>query len=289
MKNPTTCPGNLSPSGGAVVSKTPALAPLRSSAALWRRRTGVGVALLVALTTFQSRLSQAQDVKSILEGGLGNAPSLSNLSEDQVGSGLKEALSKGIEIAVKNLGKTGGFLDDLAVKIPMPPTLQKIEKMARAAGEGETVDKFIVSMNRAAEQAVPEAIGVLANSMQQMTLNDAKAILTSTNTAATAYFKRTSEKELHERFLPIVKKATDQVGVTHLYKQMTGKVDLGGFGSFGGFGGSNKENFDVDSYVTRKALDGLFIKIADQERQIRNNPVARTTGLLQQVFGAVGK
>ena len=124
-----------------------------------------------------------------------------------------------------------------------------------------------------------------------MTLADARAVLTGTNNAATEYFRRTGTTNLHARFLPIVKKATEQVGVTKAYKQLTGKVNLGGLRSLGGFGlgAVGQDALDVDAYVTRKALDGLFVKIAEQEKLIRENPAARTTDLLRKVFGAIGQ
>lgn len=218
---------------------------------------------------------------------------LTALPQDQVVSGLKEALAKGVQFAVTNLGKADGFLKDASVHVPMPESLRKVEKGLRAAGQSQLADQFVTTMNRAAEQAVPEAASVLADSVRQMTIEDAKMILSSTNTAATDYFRRTSETNLYTRFLPIVKKATEQTGVTSAYKQMTSKVNTG-FGSFGGFGNTtfgkdlaNKDALDIDAYVTHKAMDGLFLKIAEQEKAIRANPAARTTDLLQKVFGSL--
>jgi hypothetical protein len=212
------------------------------------------------------------------------------LSQDQMVGGLKEALGKGVEHAVRSLGKPDGFLKDLRVKIPMPATLKKVESSLRMVGQAHLADEFVTTMNRAAEQAVPEAAAVLSQSVQQMTLTDARAILTGTNNAATQYFRRTSETNLYDRFLPIVKTATEKAGVTSAYKQMTGKLS-GGLGGFGGLGGNllGKEMPDLDAYVTHKALDGLFVKIADEEKRIRENPVARTTDLLQKVFGSLQK
>jgi hypothetical protein len=148
-------------------------------------------------------------------------------------------------------------------------------------------DEFVTTMNRAAEQAVPAAAAVLGEAVKQMSIADAKAILTGTNNAATHYFRRTSETNLQARFLPIVKVATEKAGVTSAYKRMAEKAG----GGFGGLGGNllSKEMPDLDAYITQKGLDGLFLKIAEQEKQIRENPVARTTDLLQKVFGAVGK
>jgi hypothetical protein len=173
-----------------------------------------------------------------------------------------------------------------------------VEKGLRAVGQHGLADQFVATMNHAAERAVPEAAAVLGDSVKQMSIADAKSILLSTNNAATQYFRRTSETNLHVRFLPIVKAATEKSGVTAAYKQMTdaagGPGGPGGFGGFGGFGGLSRsllgmEMPDLDDYITTQTLEGLFLKIGDQEQRIRENPVARTTDLLQQVFGAVGK
>lgn len=218
----------------------------------------------------------------------GNATTLATvLSQDEIAGGLKEALSKGVERAVASLGHEDGFLKDAAVKIPLPESLRKLELTLRKFRQDKLADEFVTTMNRAAEQAVPEAASVLANSVKQMTIADAKEILTGTNNAATQYFRRTSQTNLYERFLPIVRKATEQSGVTSAYKQMVAKAS----GGLGGFGASllNLNSYDVDGYVTQKTLDGLFLKIADEEKRIRENPAARATDLLQKVFGAIGK
>ncbi len=225
-----------------------------------------------------------------------NAPptaALAALSQDQVVGGLKEALGKGVQQAIANLGKDGGFLNDINVKIPLPESLRKVEKTLRTLRQEKLADEFITTMNRAAEQAVPEAAAVLGDSVKQMTLTDAKAILAGTNNAATTFFRRTSETNLHARFLPIVKKATESAGVTAAYKQMMDRVGkAGSLGSLNLLGGSSllgKEALDVDGYVTHKALDGLFLKIAEEEKRIRENPLARNSDLLKKVFSAVQK
>ena len=211
---------------------------------------------------------------------------LSGLSQDQIVSGLKEALGNGVKQAVAGLGKPDGFLSDLSVKIPMPQSLQTVEKTLRALRQDALADSFVTTLNRAAEKAVPEAAEVLAGAVMQMSIADAKAVLAGSNNAATQYFRHSSESNLFARFHPIVKNATDQTGVTRAYKQMTDKAALAN-----GFGLSllNKDTTDLDSYVTRKALDGLFLKIAAEEKRIRETPAARTTALLQKVFGAAAK
>ena len=212
------------------------------------------------------------------------------LTQDQMVGGLKEALAVGVEKAVAGLGKQDGFLKDLNVKIPMPQSLQKVEKTLRTLRQDKLADEFVTTMNRAAEQAVPEAAAVLGDSVKQMSIADAKSIVTGTNNAATQYFRRTSETNIHARFLPIVKAATEKAGVTSAYKRMTDKAE-GGLGGLGGLGGSllGEQVPDLDGYITRKTLDALFLKIAEQEKLIRENPIARTTDLLQSVFGSVGK
>jgi len=249
--------------------------------------------LFLTLSLAAARVCVAADFLDFFKrkaepGATSAAPtSLSGLSQDQMVQGLKEALGKGVQQAVGSLGKADGFLKDAGVKISMPASLQKIEKTLRSLGQEKMADEFVITMNRAAEQAVPEAAVVLGDSIKRMSVADARAILTGTNNAATQYFRRTSETNLFDRFQPIVKKATEATGVTRTYKQMMEKAS--GFG--GGFGASllGKDSTDIDRYVTTKALDGLFVKIAEEEKRIRENPVARTTDLLQKVFGAVGK
>jgi hypothetical protein len=213
---------------------------------------------------------------------LTGAASAIGLSEQQIADGLKEALAKGVNAAVTNLGREGGFLSDAKVRIPMPENLQRVEKTLRNLGQDKLADGFVTTLNQAAEQAVPQAAAVLGDSVKEMTVADAKSILTGTNTAATDYFRRTSETNLYARFRPIVQQATSKVGVTSAYKQMTDK--LGFVSAFLG-----KDAGDLDGYVTRKTMDGLFLKIGEEEARIRANPAARSTELLQKVFGAVTK
>lgn len=217
----------------------------------------------------------------------GGADSLLGLSQDQMVGGLKEALGKATQQAVSNLGREDGFLKDINVRIPMPQSLQKVEKALRAVRQDKLADEFLTTMNRAAEQAVPIAASVLGDSVRQMSIADARSILTGTNNAATEYFRRTCGTNLHARFLPIVKTATENAGVTGAYKRMSEKAGAG----FGGFGGGllAREMPDLDGYITSKALDGVFLKIADQEKLIRENPLARSSDLLKKVFGAVQK
>lgn len=214
-----------------------------------------------------------------------------SLSSDQVVAGLKEALGKGVNHAIASLGHEGGFLTNLNVKIPMPDKLRTVEKTLRTLQQNQLADDFVTSMNRAAEQAVPEAASVFGDAIKQMSIADAKNVLTGTNNAATEYFRRTTQTNLFAKLHPIVEKTTGAVNATALYKKMMDKVNAGNsLGGFLGSGGLVKTgDWDVDNYVTTKALDGLFKMVADEEKSIRANPAARTTDLLKSVFGAVTK
>lgn len=218
---------------------------------------------------------------------------LASLSQDQVVQGLKDALAKGLQQAIATLGHNAGFLTNTNVKIPMPEKLQKVETALRAMKQDKLADDFVATMNHAAEQAVPEAGSVFASALKQMTIEDARSILGGTNDAATQYFQKTTQTNLYARFYPIVQKATAQTGVTAAYKALMDKVNITqGLGSLGStLGGSllGKDSMDIDAYVTNKALDGLFKMVAAEEQQIRQNPVARTTDMLQKVFGALKK
>jgi len=219
-----------------------------------------------------------------------NTP-LSALSQDQMVGGLKDALGNGLQHAIATLGHAGGFLTNLDVKIPLPEKLQTVEKTLRALKQDKLADDFVATMNHAAEQAVPEAASVFSDSIKQMSITDAKNILAGTNNAATEYFRRTTQTNLYAKFLPIVKAATDKAGVTAAYKNMMNKAGVSSSvsGLLGSTGLVKPEDMDIDAYVTHKAMDGLFTMVAAEEKKIRENPAARTTDLLKQVFGAATK
>lgn len=207
------------------------------------------------------------------------AATAQKVTDNEISGGLKEALGKGIKTAISLLGKDNGFLLNDRVKIPLPKSLQKFEKGMRLAGQGKSVDDFIASMNHAAEKAVPVAIDVFVDALKKMTFDDARKILFSKeDDSATQFFRRTSEETLRGKFRPIVEEFTAKTGVTQKYKTMVGKA---------GFAAQflGKDATDLDGYVTQKALDGLFLIVADQEKQIRKDPIGRTTALLRKVFG----
>jgi Protein of unknown function (DUF4197) len=203
--------------------------------------------------------------------------STSNLSQDVIIDGLKEALNKGVKKSVSQLGQADGFLKDAGVMIPMPKALKKIDKGLRKLGQKKVADKFIATMNRAAEQAVPGTIDILIKALKAMTLKDAVNILKGEPDAATQYFKRSTLTGLRVVIKPVVQKATDKVGLTDAYKKMMKKS---------GFLAKyvDQDSLDLDQYITNKAIDGLFIKIALEEKNIRKNPIARTSDILKEVF-----
>lgn len=215
-----------------------------------------------------------------LVGGPETGSVASQLSQSEVAAGLKEALAQGVETAINSLGRTDGFLGNDLVRIPMPEYLNTLAQGVRAIGGDAYVDEFITTMNRAAEKAVPAAAEIFANAIRQMSMDDAKQILAGPDDAATQYFQRVAGPELVERFRPIVGNATESVGVTSAYKGMVSQA--GPMLSMLG----QPDAPDLDGYVTTNAVDGLFTVIAQQEKQIRENPVARTTDLLKKVFGS---
>lgn len=200
------------------------------------------------------------------------------LSNEQITNALKQALDKGADFAVAELGKDGGFLDNPKVRIPMPEKLQSVEKVLRKVGQDKYADEFETTMNNAAQQAVPLTLNVLKQAIQKMTVEDARSILDGNVDAATNYLKRVGSDDLRRQIAPIVQDATAKTGVTKVYKTMYDKM---------GFAGKyiKLEDYDVDRYVTEKTMDGLFVKIAEEEKKIRENPKERTTDLLKQVFG----
>jgi hypothetical protein len=208
--------------------------------------------------------------------------SLAALSSDQVTQGIKEALGKGLQRAVATLGQPGGFLTNLNVKIPIPEKLQLIEKGLRAINQGQYADQCITTMNQAAEQAVPAAADVFANSLKNMSVEDAKGILSGPQDAATKFFRKATEAELIQKFSPIVQQAMTKCGTTAAYQQLLDKAK--GVSPF-----FSNPSLDLNAYVTGKAMDGLFIMVAEEEKRIRENPVARSTDLLKSVFGALQK
>jgi hypothetical protein len=200
----------------------------------------------------------------------------SNISNTEAAAGLKQALTDGSAAAVAQLGRQDGFLANPRVKIPLPPALQRLESALRYTGLRKQADELVVTMNRAAEAAVPEARPLLVAAVRNMTLKDARGILTGGETAATEYFRRSTQADLARRFLPIVKKTIDQVGLAEQYNGIASQlVQLGLM---------KKEQSTIEAYVTHKALDGLYFMIAEQEKAFRRNPLSASSDIVKRVF-----
>jgi len=208
-----------------------------------------------------------------------NAGALDVLSGKDASKGLRAALSQGIDTAVAQLGAPDGFLNDPRVAIPLPPALKKADKALRLLGMGDDADALKTAMNRAAEAAVAQAKPVLKNALQKMTLADAKGILTGGEDSATQYFRKATSADLTARFKPIVANETSKLQIASLYDRYAGQA--------ASLGLVTPEDANLNDYVTAKALDGLFSRIADEERAIRKDPLGQTSSLIRKVFGAV--
>jgi len=204
---------------------------------------------------------------------------LERISNQEATTGLKGALERGAQAAVANLGKTDGFLGNNAVKIGLPDSLKRYEKMMRKVGMGKYADELVLTMNRAAEAAVPEAKALFVDAVKKMSVQDAKGILMGGNTSGTDYFKRTTSEPLRAKFLPIVAQATKKVQLADKYNEFAAKGAQ--------FGLVKKEDVNLDRYITQKTLDGLFFMVAEEEKRIRANPIAAGSEIIRKVFGAM--
>ena len=250
-------------------------------------------ATLLALFVIQANALDLSDLKSAVKSAGSSSSSsstsagdtggagVSNLTNSEASGGLKEALTQGVGKAVSTLGAADGFFGNKEVKIPLPKYLKKVEKGMKLMGMGKQSDELVLKMNRAAEAAVPEAKALLVNSVKQMSLADAKSILTGPQDAATQYFKRTTSKQMGEKFLPIVQKATEKVQLAETYNKY---AEMGSK-----FGVIKGEDAKIEQYVTNKALDGVYLMIAKEEAAIRKDPLGQASSLLKKVFGAIGK
>lgn len=216
-------------------------------------------------------------------GGAGAAlaasAALDALTSQEAAGGLRGALSKGIDVAVAQLGANNGFLNDPKVAIPLPPALEKADRALRLVGMGGQADELRVTMNHAAEQAMAQAKPIFKQALQHMSLADAKSILTGGDGAATNYFRRSTSVQLGAKFKPVVAAQTAKLGLAAKYNEYAGKASELGLLS--------AEDANLNEYVTAKALDGLFSRIAEEEHQIRANPMGQASSLVKKVFGAL--
>jgi len=244
-----------------------------------KRRLVMVLGALVACTA-AAQMPKLDDIMK----GVGSVPGLPAAGssvgagdEKTDAAGIKEALAVGTERAVNGLAKVNGYFGNEAVKILMPSSIRKVADVARMAGYQKQVDEFILSMNRAAEAAVPLAASYFGDAIRDMTLEDVRGILAGGDTAATDFFKRKTHDRLYTAFKPVVSKKIDEVGTTRAYKDMMGRYESVPM--------MGKQSLDLDDYVTEKSLDGLFYMVGQEEKKIRTNPAARTTDLLKSVFG----
>ena len=243
------------------------------------RALGITLALCLfaapALAGWNDVMDKVQ--QNIPAGSSGSSHGSSSLSDTDITKGLKEALAKGTTKAVNTLGKNDGYFADKAVKILLPESLQKLETPLRLAGQGQLIDDLVLAMNRAAEKAVPQAANILGDAVRNMSVSDAHGILAGPDDSATKYFRKSSGDKITEMMKPIIAKSTESVGVAKAYKKLTANP----------LASAAAQNYglDLDTYVNTKAQDGLFYMIAKEEKDIRTNPVSRTTDILKKVFG----
>ncbi len=211
--------------------------------------------------------------------GQAQALGIADLSNAEASQGLKTALERGALAAVGLLGRPDGFLGNPKVRIPLPSFLKDGVKMLKAIGRGKQVEELEIAMNRAAEQAVPLARDLLVNAVKTMSVTDAKNILTGGDTSVTRFFEDKTRSPLSTSFLPVVTKATENVGLADKYNRVAGKAQDMGL--------VKKEDANIEQYVTRKALDGLYTIIGEEEKKIRKDPVGTGSALLGKVFGAL--
>jgi len=231
--------------------------------------------IALALSCSISAVAQLDDILKKADASLERRDT-SSLSDSKIVSGLKQALQVSTSKAVALTGRPDGFLKNEAIRIALPPKLETVGRGMRMLGMGDKVDALETGMNRAAEQATPQAKQIFLAALRKMSFDDARQILTGKDTAATEYFKRTSSADLTTAFSPIVHTSMEHVGVVQQYDRVIKSAP----------GGSAIANeFDLDKYVVGKTLDGLFYELGQEEQRIRKNPAAQTTTLLKEVFG----
>ena len=236
------------------------------------------LAAALALSLGAAASSHADQFSDMAKGLMQQPAAQSALSDSDIGAGLKEALAKGTRSAVNELGRTDGFWNNPRFRIPLPGPVQQLESMLLGAGMGSQLDALHLSFNRAAEQAVPVAADVFSEAVRKLSLNDVRGILNGPQDAATQYFKRTTSDTLTVRFKPIVAGVTAKVGLAQQYNGLMSSA-----GPLASMAGAPT---DLNDYVTQKALDGLYLRVGDEEKAIRTDPAARSTDLLKKVFGS---
>ncbi len=229
---------------------------------------------ILFLTAFLYSCSSIQH----LPVGIGDYGTTSKeLTISEVEQGLRAALEKGVREASDEVSQVGGYLNNPQIRIPFPPEVEKVETRLRSMGFDKLVDDFVATLNRGAEEAAAEAIPIFVSAIRQMTIQDAMNILRGSDDEATQYLKRTTSNQLSEKFLPVISSALNQTGATRYYGDIITTYNKIPF--------IQKVDPDLEAYATQKAIDGLFLKIAEEEQKIRQDPAARTTEILRRVFG----
>ena len=208
-----------------------------------------------------------------------HALSLGDLTNAEAGNGLKMALEQGAAAAVALLGRNDGFLGNPKVRISLPGYLEDAAKLMKTLGQGKRIDELVTSINRAAEAAVPMGTGLLVGAVRSMNVNDAKNILQGGDTSVTRFFSEKTREPLGLKFLPVVTRSVEKVGLAIKYNEFAGRA--------AGFGLLKKEDANIQQYVTGKTLDGLYLIIGEEEKKIRQNPVGSASAIVQKVFGAL--
>ncbi|WP_438970149.1 DUF4197 domain-containing protein [Methylophaga sp.] len=221
--------------------------------------------------------SMLEDLKEATKTFVPGTESSDSLDTNTIISGLKEALSLGSKRAIDTIGQTDGFLANPKIRIPLPPQVEQVGGLMRQFGMSDLADEFETSMNRAAEQAAPEARNIVIDAIKAMSIEDAKQILNGADDAATQYFRDKTTGKLTSLFRPTIESSLDQVGSTRYYNQLSDQIaDVPVVGE--------NLNVNLPDYVTEQALNGLFTMLAEEEKKIRENPAARTTEILKTVF-----
>jgi hypothetical protein len=233
----------------------------------------IAIAVLVAVLTASASADFSDWIKETAK----RPTTTRRLDPETAAAGLREALEQGTQRAVQALGRENGFWRHPTLRIPVPEKLSGVERGLRRMGQDRIAEDFVRSLNRAAEQATPAAQGIFVKAVREMTIRDAMEIVHGADDAATQYFRRHTETALAAAFRPIVQQATGAVGVTSHYKRLIKRAEPLGL--------VDTRGLDIDEYIMRKTLDGLFHTIAEEERRIRQDPVARTSELLRRVFG----
>lgn len=237
----------------------------------------LSISLLISILTLQSCAGQKINFGKVLNDVITQTQGGGALTNDDVVLGLKEALKVGINKGADSASKTNGFYLNPRIKIPFPPEVQRVETALRKIGLGGEVDKFVISLNRGAEEAAKEAKPIFVNAILSMSFSDAWSILRGDKNAATMFLKRTTSTALVQAFMPVMDKALQKTQATRYYTDLATTYNTLPF--------TQKVNPDLKGYATQKAIDGLFILVEQEEARIRENPLARTSEILKRVFG----